>query len=139
MEKVIMNFIKSFVLLQIIMFCDQGVSQAQTITQDEFLNQLQQVHPLFEKEKITSQIEKMAQSSYLGAQDWNLFSSASFSHEEPAIAFAGPEKYNTFSINSGLDKTFWSTGGRWVVCILIIDLRATKLHGASVKENTEIL
>ena len=85
---------------------------AQTITQDEFLNLLIKTHPLFEKEKLTTQIEKEEQNSYRGAEDWTFFSAANFSHLEPAIAYAGPEKMDTFSLDGGLERLFWKTGGR---------------------------
>lgn len=63
---------------------------SQTINLNEFLNQLQQTHPFFEKEKLTAQIEKEEQDSYLGAQDWNIISSVNLSQQEPAYAFDEP-------------------------------------------------
>lgn len=87
-------------------------TRAQTITQEEFLDQLRQVHPMFEKEKMTSQIEKENRSSLLGAQDWNLLSSISFSHEEPSIAVAGPERTDALYVSGGVERAFWGTGGR---------------------------
>ena len=88
------------------------LTRAQTITQEEFLDQLKQVHPIFEEEEITSQIEKENRSSLLGAQDWNLLSSISFAHEEPAIAIAGPERADVLSLSGGVERSFWTTGGR---------------------------
>ena len=85
---------------------------AQTITQEEFLNQLRRVHPVFEKEKLTAQIEKQEQKSLLGTQDWNVISSVNFIHEEPAVAIAGPEKTDAFTVDGGVQKLFWKTGGR---------------------------
>jgi len=86
---------------------------AQTITQEEFLNQLKQLHPVFEKEKLTARIQKEEQKSYLGAEDWNIISSANYYHEEPAVAFAGPEKTDAFGVDGGVQKVFWRTGGRF--------------------------
>lgn len=85
---------------------------AQTITQDEFLKQIVRVHPFFEKERLMPRIEEKERNSLLGAQDWNLLSSLNYSHEEPAIAIAGPEKTDAFSLEGGLEKVFWKTGGR---------------------------
>jgi hypothetical protein len=84
--------------------------RAKTITQEEFLDQLKQVHPIFEKEEISSRIEKENRSSLLGAQDWNLLSSISFAHEEPAIAIGGPERTYVFSLSGGVERSFWTTG-----------------------------
>lgn len=87
-------------------------AQAQTITQEEFLNQLRESHPVFEKERLTAHIEKEEQRSLLGAEDWNITSSVSFVHQEPAIAFAGPERVDAFGFEGGVQRAFWSTGGR---------------------------
>lgn len=85
---------------------------AQTITQDEFLDKLKRLHPLFEKEKLSSEIEREKRKSLLGTRDWNIFSSVNYYHEEPAIAFAGPERSDMFTFNGGFQRLFWKTGGR---------------------------
>jgi outer membrane protein TolC len=108
-----MNNSKSVLLLVTGCFMLTSLSHAQTITQSEFLNSLKELHPLFEKEKLTAQIEKEERRSYLGTQDWNIFSSASFAHEEPAIAVAGPERTDAFTVNGGVERLFWKTGGRF--------------------------
>ncbi len=84
----------------------------QTITQDEFLDRLIQVHPYFESEELTSKIEQEEQNSFLGAQDWMITSSASYSHDEPDIAFSGPDQTDAISISGGVERTFWKTGGK---------------------------
>jgi outer membrane protein TolC len=89
-----------------------SVVHGQTITREEFLNELKQVHPLFEKERLTAQIETEEQASHLGAQDWNVRSSAAYAHEEPAIALLGPERTDAISVTGGVEKVFWGTGGR---------------------------
>jgi len=90
---------------------------AQTITLETFLEQLQQKHPIFEKEKLTAQIEREEQNSNLGTQDWNVFFSANLSRETPAIAFAGPERTDAVTINGGVERLFWKTGGRLTASI----------------------
>jgi outer membrane protein TolC len=89
-----------------------SIVKSETISQDVFLNRLIETHPIFEKEKITSQIEQKRRDSYLGSQDWNIQSSLFYSHDEPSFAVAGPEKTNAILINGGLKKAFWSTGGK---------------------------
>ncbi len=107
-----MKVVKLVFVFLIPLCCLPVLLPAQTITQDEFLNLLIKTHPLFEKEKLTTQIEKEEQNSYLGAEDWTFFSAANYSHLEPAIAYAGPEKMDTFSVDGGLERLFWKTGGR---------------------------
>jgi outer membrane protein TolC len=104
--------LSSVLLLITGLCCLPHWSHAEMITQQEFLNQLRQLHPLFERERMTSQIEKEEQSSFLGAQDWNLISSFSFAHEEPSIAVAAPERTDAFSVSGGVERAFWGTGGR---------------------------
>jgi outer membrane protein TolC len=87
-------------------------SYAQTITREDFLDRLKQVHPIFEKEELTAQIESEKRSSLRGAEDWNIFSSVNLSHEEPAIAIAGPEETDAISFEGGIERSFWRTGGR---------------------------
>ncbi len=85
---------------------------AQTITLNAFLEQLQLKHPIFEKERLTAQIEQEEQNSNLGAQDWNVFSNVILSRETPAIAFAGPERTDVVTVGGGVERLFWQTGGR---------------------------
>ena len=89
-----------------------SIAGAQTITLAKFLEQLQQKHPIFAKEKLTAQIEREEQNSHLGTQDWNVFSSVNLARETPAIAFAGPERTDAVTINGGVERLFWKTGGR---------------------------
>jgi len=106
-----MKYYESILVLFILLFLG-SLAQAQTITRDEFLNQLKSRHPLFEKEKMTSQILREEQKGYLGAEDWKILSSVYLSHEEPAMAFSGPEKTDAISISGGVERVFWKTGGR---------------------------
>lgn len=86
--------------------------RGQTITRDELLDRLKRVHPFFEIEELAIQIEEEGRKSLLGARDWNVLSSVNYLHEEPAIAIAGPEKTDAFSVEGGVEKVFWNTGGR---------------------------
>ncbi|MFC2133755.1 TolC family protein [Bacteroidota bacterium] len=84
---------------------------AQSLTQNDFLNKLISTHPFLEKEELTAEIETEEQKSYTGTQDWNIFASAAFIHDEPVIAFAGPERTDALSLTGGVEKLFWETGG----------------------------
>ena len=105
-----MNALRSALILAFAIF--PLILGAQTITQDEFLSQLRRAHPFFEREKITPLIEREAQNAYRGGEDWNIRSSLNFMHEEPALAFSGPEKTNSLSLTAGVERALWSTGGR---------------------------
>lgn len=86
--------------------------RCQTITQDVFLEQLRQTHPVFEKESFTAQIEQEDRNSMMGAQDWKFYSTLSVMRETPELAIAGPERTDALSGEIGIEKTFWSTGAR---------------------------
>lgn len=101
------------VLIRLLVMCGIGVSShAGTITQADFVERLKQTHPLFEREKLTAQIEQHSRDSYLGSQDWNIQSSVLYCHDEPSFAIAGPERTDAIAITGGLEKALWSTGGR---------------------------
>ncbi len=85
---------------------------AQTITQESFLEKLKKNHPLFEKESLAVEVEREAQNSIAGSQDWLMFSSMNLSSETPAIVFSGPERIDILSLHGGIQKQFWNTGGR---------------------------
>ncbi len=106
-----MNYRILITTITALFLCLSGLVSAQTITQEEFLGQLQKEHPLFEKEKLAIQIQKQERNSYLGAKDWRVLSSVDFSREEPALAFSGPEKTTMITTEGGVEKLLWKTGG----------------------------
>ncbi len=107
-----MQKLKPIRVLLAAFLCLPAFAQAQTITLDEFLAQLKQKYPLFEKERLAIQVEEEERTGLLGAEDWYIFSSVNLSHEEPAIAFSGPERTNAFLMSGGAERVFWKTGGR---------------------------
>ena len=96
-------------MLSLVFICTPCMSE--TITQEQFLDQLKS-HPLFEKERLTTEIEKEVRQSYLGEKDWNLKSSLFYTHEKPSFAVLGPERTDAIALSGGLEKLFWNTGGR---------------------------
>lgn len=90
----------------------QGEVRAETMTKEAFVALLKKSHPLFEKERLTSAIEKEEQRSYLGDADWNLSSSLTWSREEATITAFSPDISKSLSLQTGVNKQFWETGGR---------------------------
>ena len=105
---------KISVNLVIVGFCLTNLIQlfGQTITMDQLLDELKQVHPLFEKERLKVQINRQEQEGYLGAEDWNVITSVNFLREKPVIALSSPERTDAFSMAGGVQRAFWKTGGR---------------------------
>jgi outer membrane protein TolC len=85
---------------------------AGTITREAFLERIRDVHPLFEKEALTARIDAEERASLAGAEDWRVFSSLTYAHEEPAIAIAGPEETDAVAFDVGIERQIWRTGGR---------------------------
>ena len=105
---------KLSLFLTVCVLSEVGLLFAQTtITREGFLNRLRDEHPVFEKEALASQIHEEEQNSLLGSEDWNVFSSVNFQHEEPMIAIAGPEKTDAIAIGGGVNRLFWKTGGKF--------------------------
>jgi outer membrane protein TolC len=107
-----MNLKRLFYLLIFVSLCLTNILQAQTLTQDKFLDLLKEKHPLFEKEKLAIDIEKAGRNIYPGAEDWNFFSSANFTHDQPPIAFSGPERMEVLTFSAGMERLYWETGAR---------------------------
>lgn len=89
----------------------QKESTEESITLIQFLESLQQTHPLFEREELNHAIVSEEQKSLTGAEDWTVSSSANFSHINHSPVTAGIEKTNGTSLTSGVTRHFWSTGG----------------------------
>ncbi|UCE24442.1 MAG: TolC family protein [Candidatus Zixiibacteriota bacterium] len=106
-----MSCLRLFGSLLIISIGLGTVSLADTVSREIFLQQLKQTHPVFQIEKLTTQIEEAERSSFLGDQDWRVQSSVFYSHDEPAVAISGPEKTDALSVSGGVERLFWSTGG----------------------------
>ena len=122
--------IPTLILLFALMSNSTGVNAQEseileTITLTEFLSQLKNEHPLFTKERLTSEIFRTRQQSLTGAQDWNFTSSVGYFSEEPVISFASPEKTVGGSLSGGIEKIFWRTGGRLSTTITTTSLKFT--------------
>lgn len=107
-----MDYIKPILLMLVGFFSFQSLSHAQTITLQEYLSRLEQVHPLFEIEKLSPRIEREKQEGFLGAEDWNIASNFGFSRDEPLFNFSGPDRIDAYTYSSSFGRTFWKTGGR---------------------------
>jgi len=87
--------------------------KAQTITLDDFLNQLQQAHPMFEKERLTVQIDRAEQERYLGTQDWLISLGPNYKRINPLPPGSfTPERIDQINVGAVAQRAFWKTGGR---------------------------
>jgi outer membrane protein TolC len=101
------------IVLVLVTFCGLGTrTSADTITREEFLSRLEKTHPLFAQKELSIQIAEDKRLSYMGDQDWSVRSSVLYSHDEPIFAVAGPEELDALVIDGGIERAFWSTGGK---------------------------
>ena len=110
-----MNFNKLiFALAGIVLFASTILAQA--LTQDAFLKQLKNSHPLFEKENLAAQIETAEQNSLKGYEDWFISSSPYYLYSKPLATSAfTPGRIDRFGLTAQVDRTFWKTGSRIAV------------------------
>ena len=84
----------------------------QTIRLKDFLDLVRTRHPFFEKERLTADIERKKQDSFLGAQDWNLSASPRFDHQSDIFGGLNPESVDQVTAEVAARRTIWDTGGR---------------------------
>ncbi len=86
--------------------------KAQSVTMEDYLQQVQESHPFFKKESLTSDIERKEQERFLGGEDWVVRSSPYYAHQESASAGFTPDRVDQVGINASIERTYWKTGGR---------------------------
>ncbi len=89
-----------------------AATAGEKVSRDMFIDLLKNNHPVFEKETLNREIEEAAQQSFRGSEDWNLTSSLAWSREEATISAFNPDLTNALSLETGLSRQFWDTGGR---------------------------
>jgi outer membrane protein TolC len=103
-----------FFLLLVFIFFMPVLLGASTITLPELIESLKKTHPFFTKESLSPEIERKSQESHLGAQDWVVRSSPYYTYQEPVSSGLGiPSKLHNIVANVAVEKTLWSTGGRF--------------------------
>jgi outer membrane protein TolC len=94
-----------------------AAESVEVVTIDAFLDTLQRNHPLFARGRLAPDIEREAQKSLLGAQDWNINAGIAVMRENPTISFGGAERTDIASLSAGIERAFWRTGGRFAASI----------------------
>jgi len=88
------------------------LSQAQTITMEQFLEHIKQEHPLFESERINVRLEEERKRTFLGDQDWRISSEPYYTRTNPLPQSSLiPDRVNQIGLGAAVQKKFWKTGG----------------------------
>jgi outer membrane protein TolC len=90
---------------------ERNIENRESITLIQFLENLEQSHPLFEREQINSQIAREEQKSLTGAENWIVSSGVILSHMSHSPVTAGLENANGAAFSTSVSRHFWSTGG----------------------------
>jgi outer membrane protein TolC len=87
---------------------------ADEITLDEYLTLVRTNHPFFTKEKLAVDIEKKESQSLLGAEDWilNITPSYSFVGEASASEYGAQTKVHRVGVDASINRSLWTTGGK---------------------------
>ena len=87
---------------------------ADEITLDEYLMLVRTNHPFFTKEKLAVDIEKKESLSLLGAEDWilNITPSYSYVGEASASEYGAQTRVHSVGIDANVNRSLWSTGGK---------------------------
>lgn len=85
----------------------------QTLSMHQFLTNVQNNHPFFDQQQMNAQIAEQQQRAHLGDEDWVVVANPSYRHRERSAgnAFVA-ESENQFGASAGLEREFWSNGGR---------------------------
>jgi outer membrane protein TolC len=106
-----------FSLILICIFLMPVLLEAAAVTLPELLRDIQETHPFFAKESLGPEIERKSQEGYLGTQDWVVRSSPYYVYQEPVSSGLGvPSRLHSVDADIALERSFWSTGGRFSLC-----------------------
>ena len=83
-----------------------------SVTMDDFLQQVQDTHPFFKKESLSSDIERKKQERFLGDKDWTVRSTPYYAHQESVSAGFTPDRVDQVGLNASIGRTYWETGGQ---------------------------
>ncbi len=87
-------------------------ASAQTITLGDYLGIVRERHPVFEKQRLTAEIERHGRESLLGAQDWMLGATPVYNSRWNVDNGIDPESMHVFGAGATAERAFWKTGGR---------------------------
>jgi outer membrane protein TolC len=95
------------------LFLSQTNGYSQTITLDEYLNDVKERHPFFAAQSMQPEIEASQRDRFLGEKDWVLTSSPFANFQQPIVANTfSPERITRLDLNAGLERTYWGNGSR---------------------------
>jgi outer membrane protein TolC len=90
------------------------VAPATAVTLEDYLARVEESHPMFERERVQTDIESSRRDAIAGRQDWQLVSAPSYLHSEPPVASPfEPERIDRLDLNAGASRVFWSNGSRF--------------------------
>lgn len=124
--------IKIFVTAAIVGASVCGTVAAQVLTLDEYLSRVHATHPFFAREAMETDVQKKERESLIGAEDWELVGSPSFTHREPVQQSPfDPERVDFLELGAGVNRVFWNNGSRLSLS-WVSDLTDQKIPGFAI-------
>jgi outer membrane protein TolC len=91
-----------------------SVGGAQEITLNEIFHLIKKNHPFIQQQQLMTEIEKSRRNVALTAKNWRIQSAPSYYFSQPVDPSSfTPGEIQQVSLSGGIDKLFWSTGGRF--------------------------
>lgn len=89
------------------------IVNAHGMTLESFLANIRDHHPVFQREELSPDIEQKRQDSLLGSTDWVVTADPSYTYNDSiSPVFSAPEETRSTVVDVGLERNFWTTGGR---------------------------
>lgn len=93
--------------------CFTLMTPVAAITLEEYLQTLRESHPLFDRERLSGQIERKRQDELRAGEDWSIAARPSYGFDEPVqTSFLVPDEVDNVHVAVGLQRPYWRTGGR---------------------------
>jgi outer membrane protein TolC len=109
-------FVVTLIFLGAACFSTLAQEELQEMTLEEYLDIVEASHPYFSKEQLSVDIERKQAQSLLGDRDWFLSLVPSYSYlgkaSAPEVSGGAVDQLNRVSLEAGMDKSLWSSGGR---------------------------
>jgi outer membrane protein TolC len=103
---------KQFILAILVVILPAQIF-GQSISLDEFIDQVKLTHPLMKREPLSPAIAKINKNKQLTAQDWFAISEISYLASKPIQTSPfSPSRIDRASFNADFSRSFWSTGGK---------------------------
>ena len=99
------------IVAAIVILITTALFAQESITFDQFIDNLIETQPIFERTEYNSRITEVEREGLTGSEDWNINSSAGVSSIAQTSSMGGLQRMTSTALGGGVSRIFWSTGG----------------------------